>query len=64
MPHLFFFYGFRHCERCTNNGDRHLFRVLYVFQLDDDLLLPKEDVMGKPIRDLSLKRRIRTSKKE
>ena len=33
-------------------------RVLYALQLDDDiLLLAKEDVMGKALQDLSLKKR-------
>ena len=40
-------------------------RVLYVLQLDDDiLLLAKEDAMGKALRDLSHKNRERASKKE
>lgn len=40
-------------------------RVLYALQMDDDiLLLAKEDVMGKALQDLSLKKRKRTSKKE
>ncbi len=40
-------------------------RVLYAFQLDDDiLLLAKEDTMGKALQDLRLKKRERASKKE
>lgn len=40
-------------------------RVLYVLQLDDDLLLiAKEDVLGRTLQDLSLKYRKRASKKE
>ena len=40
-------------------------RVLYALQLDDDiLLLAKEDVIGKALQDLSLKKRERASKKE
>ena len=40
-------------------------RVLYALQLDDDiLLLAKEDVMGKALQDLGLKKRERASKKE
>lgn len=40
-------------------------RVLYALQMDDDiLLLAKEDVMGKVLQDLSLKKRKRASKKE
>ena len=40
-------------------------RVLYALQLDDDiLLLAKEDAMGKALQDLSLKQRVRASKKE
>lgn len=40
-------------------------RVLYALQMDDDiLLLAKEDVMGKALQDLSLKKRKRASKKE
>lgn len=39
-------------------------RVLYAFQLDDDiLLLAKEDVIGKALQDLRLKKRERASKK-
>lgn len=38
-------------------------RVLYALQLDDDiLLLAKEDVIGKALQDLSLKKRERASK--
>ena len=41
------------------------FRVLYALKLDDDiLLLAKEDVIGKALQDLSLKKRERASKKE
>ena len=40
-------------------------RVLYAFQLDDDLLLiAKEDTLGRTLQDLSLKHRQRASKKE
>ena len=39
-------------------------RVLYALQLDDILLLAKEDAMGKALQDLSLKKRERASKKE
>lgn len=40
------------------------FRVLYALQLDDDiLLLAKEDVIGKALQDLNLKKRERASKK-
>ena len=40
-------------------------RVLYALQLDDDiLLLAKEDVIGKALQDLNLKKRERASKKE
>ncbi len=40
-------------------------RVLYVLQLDDDImLLAKEDAVGKAMQDLSLKKRDRASKKE
>ena len=40
-------------------------RVLYVLQLDDDLLLiAKEDALGRTLQDLSLKHRQRASKKE
>ena len=40
-------------------------RVLYVLQLDDDILLiAKEDAMGKALQDLSLNRRKRASKKQ
>ena len=40
------------------------FRVLYALQLDDDiLLLAKEDVIGKALQDLRLKKRERASKK-
>jgi len=39
-------------------------RVLYALQLDDDiLLLAKEDVIGKALQDLRLKKRERASKK-
>lgn len=39
-------------------------RVLYALQLDDDiLLLAKEDVKGKALQDLSLKKRERASRK-
>ncbi len=39
-------------------------RVLYALQLDDDiLLLAKEDVIGKVLQDLRLKKRERASKK-
>ena len=40
------------------------FRVLYALQLDDDILLAKEDAMGKALYDLSFKQRGRASKKE
>jgi len=40
-------------------------RVLYVLQLDDDILwLGKEDKLGKALQNLSLKTRERASKKE
>ena len=40
-------------------------RVLYALQLDEDRLwLAKEDKMGKAWQDLSLKTRVRASKKE
>ena len=40
-------------------------RVLYVLQLDDDILwLVKEDKLGKALQNLSLKTRERASKKE
>lgn len=40
-------------------------RLLYAFQLDDDvLLIAKEDSMGKGLQDLSLKKRDRASRKE
>lgn len=40
-------------------------RVLYALQLDDDILmLAKEGVIRKVLRDLSLKKRERASKKE
>lgn len=40
-------------------------RVLYVLQLDDDILwLVKEDKLGKVLQNLSLKTRERASKKE
>lgn len=40
-------------------------RVLYALQLDDDiLLLAKDDVIGKALQDLNLKKRERASKKE
>lgn len=40
-------------------------RVLYALQLDDDILWPaKEDVLGKALQDLNLKKRVRASKKE
>lgn len=40
-------------------------RVLYVLQLDDDILwLAKEDTLGRSLQDLSLKTRERASKKE
>ena len=40
-------------------------RVLYALQMGDDiLLLAKEDVIGKALQDLSLKKRKRASKKE
>lgn len=40
-------------------------RVLYALQLDDDiLLLAQEDVMGKALQDMNLKKRGRASKKE
>ena len=39
-------------------------RVLYALQLDDDiLLLAKEDVIGRALQDLRLKKRERASKK-
>lgn len=39
-------------------------RVLYVLQLDDDLLLiAKEDTLGRTLQDLSLKHRQRASPK-
>lgn len=39
-------------------------RVLYAFQLDDDiLLLAKEDAIGKALQDLCLKKRERASQK-
>lgn len=39
-------------------------RVLYVLQLEDDLMLiAKEDVLGRTLQDLSLKHRQRASKK-
>lgn len=38
--------------------------TLYALQLDDDiLLLAKEDVIGKALQDLRLKKRERASKK-
>ncbi|MCL1608836.1 transcriptional regulator, partial [Mediterranea sp. ET5] len=40
-------------------------RVFYALQLDDDILwLAKEDKLGKALQDLSLKTRMRASKKE
>ena len=40
-------------------------RVLYVLQLDDDLLLlAKEDTLGRTLQDLGLKHRQRASKKQ
>ena len=39
-------------------------RVLYALQMDDDILLAKEDAMGKALQDLSLKKLERASKKE
>ena len=40
-------------------------RVLYALQLEEDmLLLAKEDVMGKTLQDLSLRKRERASRKE
>ena len=39
-------------------------KVLYALQLNDILLLAKEDAMGKALQDLSLKKRERASKKE
>ena len=39
-------------------------RVLYALQLDDILLLAKEDAMGKALQDLSLKKQERAFKKE
>lgn len=40
-------------------------RVLYVLQLDDDILwLVKEDKLGKVLQNLSLKTEERASKKE
>lgn len=40
-------------------------RVLYALQLDDDILrLAQEDPLGKALQDLSLKTRLRASKKE
>jgi len=40
-------------------------RVLYVLQLDDNLLLiAKEDTLGRNLQDLNLKHRRRASKKE
>ena len=39
-------------------------RVLFALQLDDDiLLLAKDDVLGKALQDLNMKRRERASKK-
>ncbi len=39
-------------------------RVLYVLQLDDDLLLiAKDDILGRNLQDLCLKHRTRASKK-
>lgn len=39
-------------------------RVLYALQLDDDiLLLAQQDILGRQLQDLSLKRRERASKK-
>ncbi len=40
-------------------------RVLYALQLDDDiLLLAKDDIVGRALQDLNLKKRLRASKKE
>ena len=40
-------------------------RVLYALQLDDDiLLLAKEDIVGRALQDLNLKKRLRASRKE
>lgn len=39
-------------------------RVLYALQLDDDILmLAKDDILGRALQDLQLKRRERASKK-
>ena len=40
-------------------------RVLYALQLDEDILwIAKEDQLGKSLQDLTLKNRVRASKKE
>ena len=56
---------------CVPNRERPMvaigiyLRVLYVLQLDDDILwLVKEDKLGKALQNLSLKTRERASKKE
>jgi transcriptional regulator with XRE-family HTH domain len=40
-------------------------RVLYALQLEEDILwIAKEDLLGKALQDLNLKKRVRASKKE
>lgn len=53
-------------EKGTPTGAIGIYlRVLYALQLDDDILmLAKEGVIRKVLRDLSLKKRERASKKE